>query len=311
MGKHVSVLLHQSIDLLDIKDGGTYVDLTLGRAGHSSEILKRIPHGRLIAFDQDEQALIESRELLDKIGSNYLLVKANFAFVKEELAALGIQEVDGILADLGVSSPQLDEASRGFSYKEDGPLDMRMDQQASLTAYKVVNSYSVSELTRVLRDYGEEKDAYRIAQSIVRRRTDKPLLTTFDLVEAVKAAKSNKELSKKGHPAKQTFQAIRMEVNNETKTLEKMLQEAPYLLKKGGGRMAVITFMSLDDRLVKNRFASLSVVEGSRHGLEAYAKEVKEPEFENLTRKPILPSEEEIELNHRSVSAKLRGLKRK
>ena len=192
----------------------------------------------------------------------------------------------------------------------EGPLDMRMDQDSPLTAEMVVNSYSLDRLAKILYDYGEEKDAYRIAKKIVERRTDKPFKTTFDLVEAVKAAKTQKELSKKGHPAKQTFQAIRMEVNAETKTLETMLKAAPTLLNHGG-RLAIITFMSLDDRLVKNAFSSLTKIEGSRHGLEAYALEVKEADYISLTKKPIIPTEEEISANRRATSAKLRGIERK
>lgn len=310
MPKHISVLLNESIDLLDLKDGGTYVDLTLGRAGHSGEILKRIPHGHLVAFDQDEQALIESREVLASIGDNFTLIKDNFANVKARLGELHIDKVDGILADLGVSSPQLDEANRGFSYNALGPLDMRMDKDNPLTAEKVLNTYSLHDLTRVIELYGEEKDAYKIAKSIVRQREIAPLKTTFDLVEAIKRAKTMKELAKKGHPAKQTFQAIRMEVNAETKTLETMLAVAPTLLNHGG-RLAIITFMSLDDRLVKNAFSSLTKIEGSRHGLEAYALEVKEADYISLTKKPIIPTEEEISANRRATSAKLRGIERK
>jgi len=310
MDKHIPVLLKPTIALLDIREGGVYVDLTLGRAGHSREILRRIPHGRLVAFDQDSTAIEESRSRLLEIGDNFTLVKANFADMKEKLYELGIRQVDGILADLGVSSPQLDEPERGFSYQHDAPLDMRMDQQARKTAYDVVNTYSLEDLCRILREYGEEKDAYQIAKSIVRRRASSHLETTFDLVDTVKAAKSSKELSKKGHPAKQTFQAIRMEVNDETATLRKMLEDAPSLLAPGGV-MAVITFMSLDDRMVKTRFKELTEVVGSRHGPEAYRREVEEPKYINLTRKPIAPDEEELAMNHRAKPSKLRGIQAK
>ena len=310
MDKHIPVLLEQTIALLDVREGGVYVDLTLGRAGHSREILRRIPHGRLVAFDQDSTAIEESRPRLEEIGDNFTLVKANFADVKQKLGELGIEKVDGILADLGVSSPQLDEAERGFSYKVDAPLDMRMDQQSPLTAYDVVNTYSLSDLTRILREYGEEKDAYSIAKSIVRRREASPIRTTFELVDAVKAAKKAKDLAKKGHPAKQTFQAIRMEVNDETATLRKMLEDAPGLLKSGGV-MAVITFMSLDDRMVKTRFKELTEVVGTRHGLEAYSLQSKEADYINLTRKPITPDEKELESNHRAKTSKLRAIKAK
>ncbi len=288
MGKHIPVLLNEAIELLHIRDGGTYLDLTLGRAGHSSEILKRIPHGRLIAFDQDEEAIRESKERLSAIGSNFTIIHDNFENVAKRLDELGIEEVDGILMDLGVSSPQLDEAERGFSYKEEAPLDMRMDQSAFLTARDVVNTYSQDELTRVIREYGEDKDAYSIA---------------FHIVEARKT-----KLLQKGHPAKQTFQAIRMEVNHETAALDRALADAPRRLAKGG-RLAIITFMSLDDRAVKKRFRELTTVEGSRTGFEL-PDEIKEAEFLDLTRKPIAPSEQEVEENHRSVSAKLRGIER-
>ena len=308
MGKHMPVLHNEAIERLTIRDGGTYLDLTLGRAGHSSEILKRIPHGRLIAFDQDEEAIRESKERLSAIGSNFTIIHDNFENVAKRLDELGIEEVDGILMDLGVSSPQLDEAERGFSYKEEAPLDMRMDQSAFLTARDVVNTYSQDELTRVIREYGEDKDAYSIAYHIVEARKKKPIETTTELAEIVKLAKPRAKLLQKGHPAKQTFQAIRMEVNHETAALDRALADAPRRLAKGG-RLAIITFMSLDDRAVKKRFRELTTVEGSRTGFEL-PDEIKEAEFLDLTRKPIAPSEQEVEENHRSVSAKLRGIER-
>ena len=309
MANHIPVLLHESIDLLDVRDGKTYLDLTLGRAGHSSEILKKIPHGLLIAFDQDEQAIVESKARLESIGKNFKIVHRNFMDLEEVLQEEGISGVDGILADLGVSSPQLDEASRGFSYKEDAPLDMRMDQSQTLSAKVVVNTYSLNDLARVINDYGEDKDAYRIAKAIVKAREKKPIETTFELVDVIKSVKSAKELAKKGHPAKQTFQAIRIEVNHEEEALEKLLEVGPKLLNKGG-RMAIITFMSLDDRLVKKAFRKLTTVEGSRTGYELPG-EVEEADYIDLTKKPILPSEEELENNRRATSSKLRGIQRK
>ncbi len=308
--KHIPVLLNESIEGLQIKDGGVYVDLTLGRGGHSSEILRRIPNGRLICFDQDMTAIEESRERLSSIGDNFVLVHSNFANIKEELSNLGINEVDGILADLGVSSPQLDEASRGFSYKEEAPLDMRMDQSAPLTAEEVVNTYPLNELARIIREYGEDIEAYRIAKKIVASREKGPIRTTTELANIVLEAKSSKERAKKGHPAKQTFQAIRMEVNHETATLEQMLKDAPGLLKKGG-RMAVITFMSLDDRMVKNAFHALSVIEGDRHNMMLRPEDIPEADYTNVTRKAIAPGEEELRNNRRAASAKLRILERK
>lgn len=306
---HVPVLLNETIEGLNIKPDGTYVDLTVGRAGHSSEILKRIPQGKLICFDQDEEALENSRERLGLISPNFELIKSNFEHVSEILNGRGIHQVDGILADLGVSSPQLDDPKRGFSYKEEEPLDMRMDLDNPLTAARVCNEYPFEELVRILRLYGEDPDAYKIAKAIVRRRDQMPLRTTLDLAMCVREAKSQKALSKKGHPAKQTFQAIRIEVNHEEAALERMLLEAPNLLKSGG-RLAIITFMSLDDRLVKDRFRQLSTVEGSRHGPALMPSEIEKPGFQLVNRKPIVPSTKELDENHRSASAKLRILQR-
>ncbi|MBO4541299.1 MAG: 16S rRNA (cytosine(1402)-N(4))-methyltransferase RsmH [Bacilli bacterium] len=309
MSGHVSVLLQEAIDFLNIKKDGTYVDCTLGRAGHSSEILKRIPEGRLIAFDQDEEAIEASRERLQEIGDNFLILKDNFANLSANLDALGIQKVDGILYDLGVSSPQFDEPERGFSYRADGPLDMRMDEENPLTAYEVVNTYSEEKLARILFEFGEEKDARKIAKAIVQARDISSIQTTFQLVEIIKKAKPRKELLKKGHPAKQAFQAIRMEVNHEEEALQKALEEAPFRLKSGG-RMVLISFMSLDDRLIKRRFHELCIQEGSREGY-LRPEEIQEPDFLLLTKKPILPSEKELQENRRAASAKLRAIERR
>ncbi|MCQ2742236.1 MAG: 16S rRNA (cytosine(1402)-N(4))-methyltransferase RsmH [Bacilli bacterium] len=309
MGVHIPVLLNECLEGLNIKDGGTYVDLTLGRAGHSSEILKRIPNGRLVCFDQDETAVKESTVRLSSIGTNFTIVHTNFSHVKEELAKLGIDKVDGILADLGVSSPQLDEASRGFSYKEEARLDMRMDERNPLTAYIVVNTYPLEKLTWVIRTYGEDQEAYQIAKRIVKEREIAPIETTTQLAEIIKSAKKKSSLMKKGHPAKQTFQAIRMEVNAESESLRIALEDAPTLLKQGG-RLCIITFMSLDDRMVKNRFRELTVVEGNRFDY-SLPGEQKEPDYINVTKKPIAPTEIELEQNHRAISAKLRILERK
>ena len=307
--KHVSVLLGEALESLAIKPDGIYVDATLGRAGHSSEILKRIPSGHLYCFDKDATALEESKQRLADVGENFTLIQSDFSHLKEELASRGIDQVDGILADLGVSSPQFDDPSRGFSYRYDAKLDMRMDQSQELTAYEVVNTYPFDKLLKVLVDFGEDPDAYRIAKEIERRRKEAPIDTTFQLVEAIKAAKPAKSLAKKGHPAKQTFQALRIEVNGEKQALEALLQDAPGLLKEDG-RLSIITFMSLDDRLVKQRFASLTRIEGSRHGFDLPGQ-IPEPEFDLPYRKPILPSEEEMADNPRSISAKLRTLRKK
>ena len=307
--KHVSVLLEEAIESLAIKPEGTYVDLTLGRAGHSREILKRIPQGHLYCFDKDATALTESKPRLEEVGTNFTLIQSDFSHFKEELEARGVSKVDGILADLGVSSPQFDDPSRGFSYRYDARLDMRMDQSQRLDAYEVVNHYPFEKLLQVLRDYGEDPDAYRIAIEIDKRRSLAPIETTFQLVDIIKAAKPAKALAKKGHPAKQTFQALRIEVNGEEDALEALLQDGPDLLKEDG-RLSIITFMSLDDRLVKRRFASLATVEGSRHGF-LRPEEIEAPEFDLPSKKAILPSEEEMVENPRSISAKLRTLRKK
>lgn len=306
---HIPVLLQEVIEALSIKEDGIYVDLTLGRAGHSSEILKRIPKGKLICFDQDEEAIPYSKQRLSVIGNNFQIVHANFKDLAKELDQLGIDKVDGILADLGVSSPQFDEASRGFSYQKDGRLDMRMDQSKSFSAYELVNQYSFEDLIRVLRDYGEEKDAYRIAKEICKQRESKPIETTFELVEVIKKAKPKSELAKKGHPAKQSFQAFRIEVNHEEEALEKMLEDAPKRLKQGG-RLAIISFMSIDDRLVKNAFNALSKVEGNRTGF-LRPEEIQVADFTLISKKPIVPSANEIARNHRAASSKLRILEKK
>ncbi len=309
MSGHVSVLLKESIEALDIKENGIYVDLTLGRAGHSKVILSKLKEGWLYGFDLDATAIAESDAVLREISPRYTLIHASFASLATELASRGVKAVDGILADLGVSSPQFDDPERGFSYRYDARLDMRMDQDSPLSAYEVVNTYGESELLRILRDYGEEPDAGAIARNIIKKRSLAPIETTGELVDVIKASKSMKTLSKKGHPAKQTFQALRIEVNGEAKALETLLQDAPNLLKVGG-RLAIITFMSLDDRATKRRFQELSVLEGSRHGLALRPEEIPTPEFALVSKKPILPSEEELLVNPRSASAKLRVLKR-
>ena len=310
MSEHIPVLLDEAIESLSIKQDGTYVDCTTGRGGHSSEILKRIPKGRLICFDQDEEAIRQSKPRLEAIGSNVTFVKANFKDLKAELAALGIHEVDGILADLGVSSPQFDEGERGFSYQHDGPLDMRMDLDNPLTAKEVVNAYSLQELTRIFRDYGEDKDAYGVARAIVKARENHPIETTLELVSIIKSGKPFHSLAKKGHPAKQIFQALRIEVNHEEEALQALLEDGPSLLKQDG-RLAIITFMSLDDRLVKNRFKELSVVEGSREDVNLLPSQIEEKPFALYSKKPIAPSEAELQANHRAASAKLRTLIKK
>lgn len=310
MDAHIPVLLQETLDLLDIHDGGTYLDLTLGRAGHASEILKRIPHGLLIGFDQDPEAIAASTERLAKISTNFLTVRSNFSHLDEELGRLGVTSVDGILMDLGVSSPQFDEGERGFSYNKEAKLDMRMDPDNALTAYRVVNTYSERRLADLIARYGEDKDARRIARKIAEGRQLAPIETTTQLVEIIKSAKSPAELAKKGHPAKQTFQALRLEVNGEEQALMTALNEAPLRLSSKG-RLAIISFMSLDDRLVKDRFRELTNIEGDRHGPDIRPEEIPTPDFILLTKKPIVPTERELLENHRSASAKLRGLQRR
>ena len=309
MNKHIPVLLNEVISSLNIKPNGTYVDLTLGRAGHSCEIIRYLKDGKLIGFDKDEVAINESKERLSKIGSNFELVWEDFRNFKEVLYKKGITSVDGILMDLGVSSPQFDCAERGFSYRESAKLDMRMDQRQSLTAYEVVNTYSLKDLTRVFREYGEDKYAYQIAKRIVDMRANKPVQTTDELVEIIKSVKPMKELAKKGHPAKQIFQALRIEVNDELGALKTALKDALEILSKGG-RLAIITFHSLEDRIVKKAFQEVSKIEGTRHNVYALPIESDLPKYHLVNNKVIVASDEELNNNPRSKSAKLRVIER-
>ena len=307
MAEHIPVLLNETIQGLNINPSGTYVDLTVGRGGHSSEILARLKDGRLICVDQDEEAIVASTARLSKISNKFEMVRANFSELETILANLGIKEVDGILMDLGVSSPQFDKGERGFSYKEDARLDMRMDQRQDLTAYKIINNYALEDLTKIFQIYGEEKYSYSIAKNIIKAREAKPIETTLELVEIIKRSKPMKELKKVGHPAKQVFQALRIAVNDELNVLEKALTAALKHLKPGG-RLAVITFHSGEDRIVKNYFKEAAISEGNR--IDGPMLE-KEKEFDLINRKPIVASEAELEMNHRSASAKLRIIARK
>ncbi len=308
--EHKPILLNEVIEGLDIKSDGVYLDLTLGRAGHSKEILKRLSlNGLLIGIDQDEEAISYSRVELSKISNRYKIVKSNFSNIKNILSDLNISTLDGALFDLGVSSPQFDEDYRGFSYRFNNKLDMRMDLSSSLTAYDVVNTYSFKELLRVFKEYGEDKYSYNIAKNIVKERDIKPIVTTFDLVDIIKRSKPLKELNKVGHPAKQIFQAIRIEVNNELNVLKKALEDVINSLNING-RVCVITFHSLEDRIVKNLFKKYSVVEGNRINDFRKANDIEEANFIEVNKKVIVPSEEEIINNPRSKSAKLRILKR-
>ena len=307
MAEHIPVLLNETIQGLNINPSGTYVDLTVGRGGHSSEILARLKDGRLICVDQDEEAIVASTARLSKISNKFEMVRANFSELETILANLGIKEVDGILMDLGVSSPQFDKGERGFSYKEDARLDMRMDQRQDLTAYQIINNYGLEDLTKIFQIYGEEKYSYSIAKNIIKAREAKPIETTLELVEIIKRSKPMKELKKVGHPAKQVFQALRIAVNDELNVLEKALTAALKHLKPGG-RLAVITFHSGEDRIVKNYFKEAAISEGNR--IDGPMLE-KEKEFDLINRKPIVASEAELEMNHRSASAKLRIIARK
>lgn len=308
MGKHIPVLLNEVIQGLDIKPSGIYFDLTLGRGGHSKEILKRLKDGHLYGVDQDEQAIKESQDNLKDYSNKLTIVRDNFVNIDEIMNKYEIEYADGILMDLGVSSPQFDESDRGFSYREDAPLDMRMDQRSSLTAKEVVNTYSLQELTRIFREYGEDKFSYQIASNIVKARQVAPIETTFQLVEIVKKSKPMKELAKAGHPAKQIFQALRIEVNHELEVLESALKKALKALRPNGGRLAVITFQSLEDRIVKNIYKDASIVVGNRYD---DGNKGEEKEYRLVNTKPITASSEELENNLRAHSAKLRIIERK
>ena len=300
---HISVLKDELIDNLNLKEDSIIVDGTLGYAGDSSIILERIKKGFLFAFDQDSEAIEYSRKKLESIGDNFTIIKSNFVNLKEELNKRGIKQIDGAIFDLGVSSPQLDNKERGFSYHEDARLDMRMDKDNKLDAYYVVNNYSLSDLTRIFRDYGEDKFAYQIAKRIVKERESKPIETTLELVEIIKSAVPEKEKRKK-HPAKQIFQAIRIEVNHELDVIKPALEQALSMLTVGG-RVEVITFHSLEDKIVKKYFKELTEVDEKIKGMPNIDPKYL-PDFKLVANKAIIPSEEELENNNRSRSAKLR-----
>ena len=306
---HYSVLLEETIENLNIRPNGTYVDCTLGGAGHSEAILKRLTDGgRLVGIDRDSYALEKAAERLARFGSQTILVKGNFCDAADLLREKGIETIDGVVADLGVSSFQLDNADRGFSYMHDAPLDMRMSQGEGLSAYDVVNGYAEKELSRVISLYGEERFAGKIARDIVRAREKAPIKTTFELSELVKNAIPAKNRKDGPHPAKRTFQAIRIEVNGELDVIPKMIHGLFPLLSVGG-RMAIITFHSLEDRIVKHAF--LEYTKGCECPPDFPVCVCgKKPRAEVLTKKPILPSEQELNENPRSRSAKLRVLEK-
>ena len=308
MFKHYSVLLAESIDLLAIKADGIYVDATMGGGGHSSEILKRLTTGHLYAFDQDEFAIKETAKKLAEIGPNFTVIKSNFVHLKAELAARGVLQVDGIIFDLGVSSPQLDDAHRGFSFHQDAPLDMRMDQSAELTAKEIVNTWEFKDLLRIFSRYGEEKFSKQVARKIEARREVAPVETTLELVEIIKDAIPAAARRTGGHPAKRIFQAIRIAVNDELGVFEKALEDALAILKVDGN-VAVITFHSLEDRICKQMFAEVAKEDDAYRGMP-FIPEEYQPKYEVVTRKPVVPSTNELEENKRSRSAKLRVARR-
>jgi 16S rRNA (cytosine1402-N4)-methyltransferase len=301
---HITVLKQESVDALNIKPDGIYVDCTLGGAGHSALILSQLETGHLYAFDQDDKAIENARQVLKEYEGKFTIVRSNFRYIKEELNCLGVQEVDGILFDLGVSSPQLDEADRGFSYQHDAELDMRMDQTSELTAKEIVNEWSFNELMKIISRYGEEKFAKQIARKIEAAREKKEIQTTGELVEIIKDAIPAPARRTGGHPAKRTFQAIRIAVNDELNAFEDALNDSIELLNIGG-RIAVITFHSLEDRACKNILKKASTGPELPPGLPVIPDEYK-PTLKLITRKPIVPTEYELEENRRSRSAKLR-----
>ena len=301
---HVSVLLDECIDNLAIRPDGIYVDGTLGGAGHSSQIAKRLTTGRLIGIDRDQVALKAAGERLAPYQNNVTLVHSNFCHMKQVLADLEIPGVDGILMDLGVSSPQLDDAQRGFSYMADAPLDMRMNNQDALTAEDVVNTWSQEELKRILYTYGEERYAPQIAAAICRVRQERPIRTTLELVDVIRSAMPASALREKQHPAKRSFQAIRIAVNDELGSVERVMRDAIDLLNPGG-RLAIITFHSLEDRIVKNAMAEAAKGCTCPPNFPVCVCG-KKPLVKLISRKPIVASDEELDVNPRSRSAKLR-----
>lgn len=301
---HISVLLNECLDGLNIKPDGIYVDGTLGGAGHSSQIAKRLTTGRLIGIDRDPVALKAAGERLAPYAKNVTLVHSNFCEIAAVMKELGISGVDGILLDLGVSSPQLDDGARGFSYMSDAPLDMRMNSQDSLDAKKVVNTWSQDELKRILFAYGEERYAPQIAAAICRRREEKMIETTLELVDVIRSAMPPAALREKQHPAKRSFQAIRIAVNDELGSVEKVMEDAIPLLNPGG-RLAVITFHSLEDRIVKTAMTTASKGCTCPPNFPVCVCGNK-PKVKLISRKPIIASDEELEINPRSRSAKLR-----
>ena len=305
--KHKSVLLEETIETLNLQEDSIVVDCTLGYGGHSSEILKRIKRGYLFAFDQDQEAIDASSVRLSEIGNNFTIIKSNFVYLKEKLKREGVEQVDAILFDLGVSSPQLDEKERGFSYHQDAKLDMRMDRDQPFSAYELVNTYSEGQLVDIFYRFGEEKFSRSIARAIVKKRATHPIETTLELAEVIKNAVPERVRREK-HPARKVFQAIRIEVNHELDILEKSIKDALTLLKPHG-RLAVITFHSLEDRIVKNIFKEVTTVDDMVKGLPDIPIEYQK-NYRLVNAKAIVPGKEEFAENNRARSSKLRVIER-
>ena len=304
MFEHITVLKEEAVNALNIKEDGIYVDCTLGGGGHSKAILDKLTTGHLYAFDQDQWAIDNAKTTLAGYEDKLTVIERNFSFIKEALAELGVDGVDGILFDLGVSSPQLDKGERGFSYQHDAQLDMRMDQSSSLSAYEVVNEWQYERLVSIFFKFGEEKFSKQIARKIEKARDLKPIETTFELVDIIKDAIPAPARRKGGHPAKRIFQAIRIAVNDELKVFEEALKDGMSILNSGG-RMSVITFHSLEDRICKTTMKEAASGPELPPGMPIIP-DAYQPDMKLVTRKPILPSEEEQEANRRARSAKLR-----
>lgn len=305
MFNHTTVLLKETVDGLAVRPDGIYVDCTLGGAGHSEYLVNQLSNeGHLYCFDQDTTAIENAKIKLEPFSDRVTFIHSNFRYLKEELEQLGVTEVDGILYDLGVSSPQLDTPERGFSYNHDAPLDMRMDQTSELTAFHVINEWPYEKLVKIFFRYGEEKFSKQVAREIERARAERKIETTFELVDLIKSGIPAAARRTGGHPAKRIFQAIRIAVNDELGAAEDSLEDALTMLRPGG-RISVITFHSLEDRLVKTMFKEASSLPELPPNLPVIPKEMQ-PKMKLITRKPILPSKEELEVNNRSRSAKLR-----
>lgn len=308
MSEHISVLLEEAIEALAIRSDGIYIDMTLGGGGHSSEILKQLTTGHLYAFDQDQYAIERARERLSQIGKNFTIISSNFVNLSAALEEFNIPRIDGILYDLGVSSFQFDLPERGFSYRYDAPLDMRMNQEQELTAEKIINEWSETDLTTIFFRYGEHPFSKKIATNIAKNRVEKRIQTTFELVDIIKASLPAKVLHQKGHPAKQIFQALRIAVNDELQVFEKSLEQAFDLISPKG-RIVVITFHSLEDRICKQMFKEKVTPPPVLKHLPVITDD--QTEFTLVAKKPIYPSEVELEYNNRAHSAKMRVIQKK